>query len=74
MEEEYRTLSALVEHVQRLTLRKSQPMKLLLNRGYSVSLDDLKSADRLILAGQRLCGTFINVQLPGVSTVCLHNA
>ena len=41
-EDETRALSALVERGQRLTLRKSQAMKLLLDRGYSVSLDELK--------------------------------
>ena len=40
--DETRALSALVERGQRLTLRKSQAMKLLLDRGYSVSLDELK--------------------------------
>ncbi len=41
-EDETRALSALVARGQRLTLRKSQAMKLLLDRGYSVSLDELK--------------------------------
>ncbi len=40
--DETRALSELVERGQRLTLRKSQAMKLLLDRGYSVSLDELK--------------------------------
>ena len=44
-EDEFRDLSALVERGQRLTLRKSQAMKLLLDRGYSVSLDALKPTD-----------------------------
>jgi hypothetical protein len=44
-EEEFRDLSALVERGQRLTLRKSQAMKLLLDRGYTVSLDALKPTD-----------------------------
>jgi hypothetical protein len=44
-EEEFRDLSALVERGQRLTLRKSQAMKLLLDRGYAVSLDALKPTD-----------------------------
>jgi hypothetical protein len=44
-EDEHRSLVALVERGQRLTLRKSQAMKLLLDRGYSVSLDELKPAD-----------------------------
>jgi hypothetical protein len=35
--EEFRALSALVERGQRLTLRKAQAMKLLLDRGYAVS-------------------------------------
>jgi hypothetical protein len=37
-EDEFRRLSALVERGQRLTLRKSQAMKLLLERGYAGSL------------------------------------
>ena len=44
-EEEFRDLSALVERGQRLTLRKSQAMKLLVDRGYAVSLDALQPAD-----------------------------
>ena len=44
-EDEFRDLSALVERGQRLTLRKSQAMKLLLDRGYAVSLDTLKPTD-----------------------------
>lgn len=40
--DEYRTLSALVERGQRLTLRKAQAMKLLVDRGYTISLDELK--------------------------------
>jgi predicted CopG family antitoxin len=44
-EKEFRSLSELVERGQRLTLRKSQAMKLLLERGYSVSLDALKPTD-----------------------------
>jgi hypothetical protein len=44
-EDEFRDLSALVERGQRLTLRKAQAMKLLLDRGYSVSLDVLKPID-----------------------------
>ena len=43
--EEFRDLSALVERGQRLTLRKSQAMKLLLDRGYAISLDALKPTD-----------------------------
>jgi hypothetical protein len=41
-DDEFRELSELVERGQRLTLRKSQAMKLLLDRGYVVSLDALK--------------------------------
>ena len=41
-EDEFRDLSTLVERGQRLTLRKAQAMKLLLDRGYAVSLDALK--------------------------------
>lgn len=44
-EDEFRDLSALVERGERLTLRKAQAMKLLLDRGYSVSLDALKPID-----------------------------
>jgi hypothetical protein len=44
-EDEFRDLSELVERGQRLTLRKSRAMKLLLDRGYSVSLDTLKPTD-----------------------------
>ena len=44
-EEEFRDLSALVERGQRLTLRKAQAMKLLVDRGYAVSLDSLKPTD-----------------------------
>ena len=44
-EEELRDLSALVERGQRLTLRKAQAMKLLLDRGYAVSLEALKPTD-----------------------------
>ena len=44
-EDEFRDLSALVERGQRLTLRKSQAMKLLLDRGYAVSLEALKPTD-----------------------------
>ena len=36
--DEFRELAELVERGQRLTLRKSQAMKLLLDRGYAVSL------------------------------------
>lgn len=41
-EDEFHDLSELVERGQRLTLRKSQAMKLLLDRGYCVNLDTLK--------------------------------
>jgi hypothetical protein len=44
-EDEFRDLSELVERGLRLTLRKSQAMKLLLDRGYSLSLDILKPID-----------------------------
>jgi hypothetical protein len=44
-EDEFRDLSALVERGQRLTLRKAQAMKLLVERGYAVSLDALKPTD-----------------------------
>jgi hypothetical protein len=43
--EEFRALSALVERGQRLTLRKAQAMKLLLDRGYAVSLEALQPTD-----------------------------
>jgi hypothetical protein len=43
-EDEFRDLSDLVARGQRLTLRKSQAMKLLLDRGYAISLDALKPA------------------------------
>jgi hypothetical protein len=41
-ENELRELAELVARGQRLTLRKAQAMKLLLDRGYAVSLDALK--------------------------------
>lgn len=41
-DEEYQELSALVEGGQRLMLRKAEAMKLLLDRGYQVGLEDLK--------------------------------
>jgi hypothetical protein len=44
-EDEFRDLSALVERGQRLTLRKAQAMKLLVDRGCAVSLDALKPTD-----------------------------
>jgi hypothetical protein len=40
--DEYQELSALVEGGQRLMLRKSEAMKLLLDRGYQVGFEDLK--------------------------------
>ncbi len=43
--EEYDELAQLVEQGQRLTLRKAQAMKLLLDRGYSITLEGLKPAD-----------------------------
>lgn len=42
---EYDELGVLVESGQRLTLRKAQAMKLLMARGYSITLDDLKASD-----------------------------
>ena len=44
-EDEFRDLSALVERGQRLTLRKAQAVKLLLDRGYAVGLEALKPTD-----------------------------
>ncbi|MFN8373825.1 MAG: hypothetical protein U0694_13235 [Anaerolineae bacterium] len=44
-DEEYATLSQLVEYGQRLTLRKAEAMKHLLHRGYEITLDNLKPAD-----------------------------
>lgn len=43
--EEYLELAALVEDGQRLILRKASAMNLLLDRGYSVRLDDMKAVD-----------------------------
>ena len=40
-DDEYRELTALVEGGQRLMLRKSEAMKLLLDRGYQVGFEDL---------------------------------
>lgn len=42
---EYKELEDLVERGDKLTLRKSQAMKYLSERGYSISLDDLKPTD-----------------------------
>lgn len=44
-EEEHQQLSDLVEQGQRLTLRKAEAMKLLIERGYPVTLDDLAASD-----------------------------
>ena len=44
-DDEYQELERLVEQGQRLTLRKAEAMKLLMDRGYSVTLDDLEPAD-----------------------------
>lgn len=44
-DEEYDELTQLVEQGQRLALRKAEAMKLLLDRGYPVTLDSLKPAD-----------------------------
>jgi hypothetical protein len=43
--DEYAELTQLVEQGQRLTLRKAEAMKRLLERGYTITLDDLKPAD-----------------------------
>jgi len=42
---EYTALTELVERGNRLTLRKAQAMKYLTERGYKVTLDDLKPTD-----------------------------
>ncbi|MCB9453106.1 MAG: hypothetical protein H6672_16850 [Anaerolineaceae bacterium] len=42
---EYKELEELVERGDKLALRKSQAMKYLNERGYSISMDDLKPAD-----------------------------
>lgn len=44
-DEEYTELAALVERGNRLTLRKAQAMQYLMDRGYTVTLDDLKPID-----------------------------
>ena len=44
-ESEYNELSLLVEQGQRLALRKAEAMRLLLDRGHSVQLHDLKPSD-----------------------------
>ena len=43
--DEYTLLSGLVEQGQQLTLRKSEAMKILIERGHSITLDDLKPSD-----------------------------
>jgi hypothetical protein len=43
--DEYTELSALVEDGQRLTLRKARAMSLLMDRGYTLGLDDMKAVD-----------------------------
>jgi hypothetical protein len=50
-DEEFRDLSALVERGQRLTLRKSRAMKLLLDRSYAVSIDVLTPIDECVVLG-----------------------
>lgn len=44
-DEEHSELGQFVEHGHRLTLRKAEAMKQLLNRGYTITLDDLNPAD-----------------------------
>ncbi|MBL8155860.1 MAG: hypothetical protein JNM70_16880 [Anaerolineae bacterium] len=44
-EAEYQELAALVEQGQRLTLRKATAMNILLDRGFKVRLEDMKSTD-----------------------------
>jgi hypothetical protein len=44
-DDEYQELGRLVEQGERLTLRKAEAMKLLMDRGYSVTLDNLEPAD-----------------------------
>lgn len=44
-DEEHSQLGHLVEQGQRLTLRKAEAMKLLLGRGYKITLDDLASSN-----------------------------
>ena len=41
-DDEYTELAALVEDGQRLTLRKAMAMNILLDRGYKLTLDDMK--------------------------------
>lgn len=40
--EEFKKLTELVEDGQRLTLRKAEAMRLLMDRGYKISLDDMR--------------------------------
>jgi hypothetical protein len=44
-DDEFCDLSALVERGQRLTLRKAQAMRLLVDRGYAISLEALQPTD-----------------------------
>jgi hypothetical protein len=44
-DEEYAKLAAHVEEGDKLTLRKATAMKYLMDRGYKVTLDDLKPVD-----------------------------
>ena len=44
-DEEYAELAAHVEEGDKLTLRKATAMKYLMDRGYKVTLDDLKPVD-----------------------------
>lgn len=44
-DDEVAELTQLVERGNRLTLRKAQAMKYLTERGYKITLDDLRSAD-----------------------------
>jgi hypothetical protein len=43
--DEHAELAQMVEQGQRLTLRKAEAMKHLLERGYTITLDDLKPTD-----------------------------
>lgn len=43
--DEYTELATLVEDGQRLTLRKARAMSLLMDRGYTLGLDDMKAVD-----------------------------
>jgi hypothetical protein len=44
-DDEYQQLADLVEDGQRLMLRKAEAMRLLMDRGYKVRLDDMKPAN-----------------------------